>query len=366
MGKILDRVNAKLDGEHGERIAVALAEDAKTVSDAFDLYEQLQKKGSSMEVRFDACNKEGTFTVMDSKGVLIVLEGETVVKNIPYFKPYMGGSLLGMPIAVTILKVDRENRCIYVNNNGKKGNMKAALNREIAKEIENGKHPQVWGRITKVNERVAFVDILGYGIFGIVNVKDWQVGFVRHLPAFCKVNEFYQFRVKKQIKNPKSRDICWELDRSEFTENPWKAIPLSGLEEGSVIRVKCIDKPLGKSYWWGVSGRVPGIEILCNYNDNVPVIVDITYKCKIKEIKIDEEDISNNRFKVVPFAVIEEDLSKVAKLKELKDATLVVEEDATGPSKQVSALDNKGMDTVDDIDDVVKEMEAALDEMGNV
>ena len=87
--------------------------------------------------------------------------------------------------------------------------------------------------------------------------------------------------------------------------------------------VRCVEKPVGKTYWWGVSERTPGIEIMGDFTvklGNKDIIEGITYKCKIKEIEVSDNH-KRNRFTVIPFGVSDDDVEKVEAVRRLRKKT---------------------------------------------
>ena len=63
--------------------------------------------------------------------------------------------------------------------------------------------------------------------------------------------------------------------------DPWTEIV--PLEKGAAITVRCVDKPAGKNYFWGVSDRAPGVEIMCLNNARLKVLIGATFACEVKD-----------------------------------------------------------------------------------
>ena len=294
----------------------------KTKEEALRLYEKRQEAKEIFKCCFDACDLDGTFSGIDSCGILVLMLGIEVKETLPNFQPYKMARMLGIEMNVKVAKVDREKDCVYVVLEPAKAgeSTKSILASEIAKEVNAGKRPVVWGRITNIIPQRATVNILGYNILGLIDVRYWQGCYTRSLESVCVNGDYYQFEVVKAAPRKEGKDTAWILDRTEVGGNPWLDFPVEALSPGATILVRCVDKPVGKTYWWGVSDRVPGIEIMGDYTNNLPssygIMVGLTYRCKVKSLVVSGER-KDNRFQVVPFAVSEGDAPALQRARNL-------------------------------------------------
>lgn len=292
-------------------------------------YESCKEKGVPVNVRFDACDKDGNFSCYED-GVLLLLPGDNVSAVQGVMDGYTTARMLGIEFSLKVVEVDRENARVYCEIPGAtkrlaQQTIKDALQKELNKLVSQGKRPLVYGSIIRVENRRALVNILGQGVLGFIDVSHWQKCYTRSMIGMCEVGEYFQFEVlKKAYKSDgrKDKGDAWILDRSRITEDAWSLIDQSSLQEGGSILVTCIEKPEGKTYWWGKSDRVPGIEVMGDFtekiNPNTILIEGITYRCWIKEIHIDKTDHKKNIFKVIPAEVVKEDVAKVESFKKLR------------------------------------------------
>lgn len=306
MGKILQRANDKIAEKLGieaveRRTNAFVASD----SDIFTMYENMMEEKKPMQMQFSACDRDGTFSSRTNDGILIIMSSSDTLEGFPYFEAYFASLFLGYSYEVLITRVDRENKRVYVKSarNGQFSSKKNCIH-EIINELEKGNKPKVWGKIVSVREDKAFVDILGMHILGIVDRRHWhwKKGFTRRIDAVCHPGEFYEFEITHKCARKPGKDQAFLLERRNLAENPWEQVPRDIVKRGAIIRVKCVDIPEGKSYWWGVSDIAPGIEIVCDFpkTDNpIRVFSDITYKCRVKSFAVKGIDgAEKNTFRV--------------------------------------------------------------------
>jgi len=321
---------AKLNTQIGERLSLLTKDGEEVFLDekekAFRKYEACMKENGVVTICFDACDIDGTFSTYDN-GILIKLPGSSVKEAQDEVDVYTTARMLGINFSLKITEVSRENNQVICSVPGStkatvKRTVKSEIQKEISKIIEKGESPLVWGRITNVQPRRALVDILGQGVLGIIDVSHWQKCYTRSLIGMCKEGEFYQFEIKKKAPKKAGADTAWMLSRREITKNVWDEIDYKNLQPGGNLLVRCIEKPEGKSYWWGQSDRLPGIELMGDFTDKINpstvLLEGITYKCKIKEIFISKEDYKKNKFSVIPYGIDEQDMNKVEAVKKLR------------------------------------------------
>jgi len=293
-----------------------------------DKYEQLMKLGTSTKIRFDACDISGNFSVMDN-GVLVILPSSSVGNVQSIVNVYTTSRMLGVELALNIARVDRENNRVYCEiprsvQLRSKDLVKNSINRELHRIIKGGSFPVVWGRIIRVDAKKAYVDILGQGIVGCIDVAYWQKCYTRSMLGMCNEGEYYQFEVMSQGAPRAGHETgLWALSRRNITPDVWQEIDFEALQAGGNLMVRCVEKPVGKTYWWGVSERTPGIEIMGDFTvklGNKDIIEGITYKCKIKEIEVSDNH-KRNRFTVIPFGVSDDDVEKVEAVRRLRKKT---------------------------------------------
>lgn len=272
--------------------------------DPLERYKEALANNHRFEVTFGMVTASGTLYGRDEFGVTIILEGEDLARDLSYYSDANKSKFIGVDFVVKVASVDDERGIVYVRSAW--SNAKDTRNKiiaEIFKELAKGKSDLVLpGRVMMVNERRALVDLLGKGILGIINVKDWECGYVRHLNQFVKKNDILDFVVQSPLPEKKNFTRGFRLTRVPLTSDPWKNIPV-GLEVGAAITVKCIDKPAGKSYWWGTTPFIEGIEVMGDYTTSIRrPLVGISYKCKITKL-----DAEKHKLQVAPFDIAASD-----------------------------------------------------------
>lgn len=329
--------------ELNQKISEQMLEKSMTKEDpkevVFKKYEQYQNSGEKVEVSFDACDTEGTFTKYEND-VLIILPGESVSSVKKHINVYSTARMLGISLKLKIKEVDRENDRVYCEMPElvtMHETIRGAIQKEIFRTLAAGEKPLVWGKITKVTPRRAIVSILNQGVLGIIDVTRWQKCYTRQLIGMCEVGDFFQFEIISQAPKLQDKPVAWKLSRKDITEDAWSLIDYESLKQGGSILVKCIERPKGKNYWWGTSERTPGIEIMGDYTmrfqSGKTLIEGITYMCKIDNIEIHKDEYTSNKLSVIPFGVVPEDAPKLSNYKQLMKNTLQRSDTADGTTE---------------------------------
>lgn len=253
-----------------------------------------------IEVMFDAADGDGSLYTVDKSGIRITISAKDLLDAIPYYSSYNKDKYIGTTLIVRIKEIDEDNKTVHVVSG--KSSQKTTRNRiisEIKKQLSQDKHPVVVCRVTKLFKDKIYLDILCKGIFGTCAGKYFRTGFVHDLREETKVNELIEFEITGEIvsKKGKQEEVDgFRLSRLNLTENPWKSLPAE-IQEGSVILVKCIERPDGKNYWWGASKLIPDIELMCDYNNKLSIRELLTYKCKVTKV-----DPKKKILRAAPFA----------------------------------------------------------------
>ena len=87
------------------------------------------------------------------------------------------------------------------------------------------------------------------------------------------------------------------LSRKNITRDTWQTMPEHKV--GEVIVVRCVDKPKGRTYFWGQYNGAKEIDIMCDYPNKSATLINALYRAKIVEF-----DRENHKFKVSPFEMI--------------------------------------------------------------
>lgn len=316
MASILERLNKEIYREISTGAETPKAQEPKETGT--EKYLEYMNNDQVFDVVFTSVDPDATFSAVDGN-VKVVLTHEEFMKVAKSSSTYATANLLGVTMQAKVLSVDETESKVYVQLAGAtklsyEANMRTEINEEIARNLAIGKKPLVWGVVKKVTKNKILVDILGRGILGFLNKSNWSRDYVRNLEAVCKPGEYFQFEVYGRAQKMEGKPVAWILGRKNLTVSAWDTLDVEGLKEDGVILVRCIEKPVGKTYWWGISDRVPGIDVLCDFTSKFPneksICVGITYKCKVRKV-----DMEGRKISVRPFAIIPADLPKVERLR---------------------------------------------------
>ncbi len=215
--------------------------------------------------------------------------------------------------------VDLVDKRKFINH---KQEAKARLTQEIITRLNKKERPIVWGRITKVQSKAILVDLCEVGIMGRLGVTNWQAAYTHSFEGLVHEGEYYQFEIT-EMKDPQpGQEPLFYLSRRKLAADLWTINKLDELKPGQEIVVTCKDVPEGKTYWWGVSERMPGIFVTGDYTNkfmaNVTVFPGISYICKVKSVeKIKYRDEQSCRVSVKPVMTCKSDVVAAARLRRM-------------------------------------------------
>lgn len=320
-GSVLDFYNARIAADIGkEEIAVSgtLQEEEKVC------YEKALISKEVFKVVFSSCNTKGDYEKIDGDKIVILedeeirvfgkvnnIKEQTILLNIPVdvrVKSIEGNKVYLVPAAKTEKRIENDIRDL--------------INGEISRALDAGRYPVVWGRIERVEQNRLLVNILDSGILGFLHKAVWRKQYTRSLVGICKVGDYYQFEVRHQaVKKKNNMSKAWILSRKNLAEEPWIEADVGSIEPGSLMVVTCTEKPQGKTYWWGVSDRVPGLEIMGDftdvYSDKNGMFCGLSYKCRVLKVTKNEKNSGYN-IKVRPLRVVDEDVEDFTAMRRVK------------------------------------------------
>lgn len=285
-------------------------------------YQELARTGKTIKIKFDSCDPEGNFTTYDD-GVLVVLPGKGMISSKESQNKYASSRMIGIEFTLRVKEIDSQNKRVVcmVPAAMTAETVRSVVAREIARTLNRGNFPLVWGKVKKISPTRITVDILNQGILGFIDASHWQKCFTRSLAGMCAVGDFLQFEIIKAAPKKPGVPTAWVLSRKNITKDAWSLIDFDALKQDGAIVVECVERPVGKSFWWGKSDRVPGIEVMGDYSyrfrSGITLLEGIRYICKIEEINVCKEDHKRNVFKVVPFEVYPDDAAKISSYREL-------------------------------------------------
>ena len=312
MGRIIKELLAQYEKPQQAEIKVLNS------GNSLDRYIENQKNSGSLEVVFGNADPQGNLYQTDENGVQIILTYESLKNSFDYYDPHIKNKFVGVSFCVEVSDIDKENKIVYVRSvRSSKSNTKQRLMGEIFQELKQGKKPIVLGKVISVSDSKCLVDIFSKGVLGICTSKNWSKAYTRYLKEKVKKGDIVKFQITSSLPKIKGKDYAFELNRANISDDPWEKI--SGfVQKDNVIAVKCIDRPQGKSFWWGVTSLAPDIEIMGDYNINLGgIYVSLTYKCKITDFEPE-----NHKFKVVPFEIADADPCTSAAIKFIQTANV--------------------------------------------
>ncbi len=301
MGKLLEQFKKEFVTKRSSKEELAALEGNK--QDPLAPYRNALEKKQSFEVSFALSTSEGTLSAVDKNGVKIILESDVLAKSLPYYKDSNKAKFIGGAFIVKATEIDEENCTVYVRSAWNSSHStRNQLIGEIMADLDKGKEVVLPGVIIDVSDKKCMVDLLGAEILGIVNVKDWQKGYTRHLSAVVKKNEVYDFVVMRPLKERKGKTQAFKLTREPLTEDPWEElVKNTDIGKDSVVIVKCIDKPINKRFWWGVSPMIEGIELMGEFSTSIGRPMNgVTYRCKVTRFEPEKHVLQ-----VVPFDIVD-------------------------------------------------------------
>lgn len=300
MGKMLSQLNKKLQTKADKK----LVQQKENVVDKYEKYDTALKNNQILEVTFDVATESGDLVYIDEHGLKVILSEEIFSSTATYYKPSIRSKFIGIKMSIRVKSIDKENGLIIVKS--ARGN--ASTSRQVISELRNelaqGQKPTVYGVINYVSADRAFVKICGLNVDGMIYVADWSSGYTRFLNEHCHKGDILPFSVVGTITRRSDSENIGELFRlthDEFAVDPWEQLDSQLIQVGSIIFVKCVSIPTGKTYWWGSTKVAPGIELLGNFNRNLNIVPGVIYKCKVRKYKPERKMLQ-----VTPFEISEE------------------------------------------------------------
>lgn len=292
MGKLISKYNKMYE----DRISKPVKPRVRI--DIFERYKNAMHDKTNLECKFQFADTNGNLSLVDENGITLVLFRELFEKDAPYYTERMKDKFLGLTLIVKVQSIDEENRRVIVISSLDSTKIKGSLIKEVCMELEKGNSVEAWGDVTQVKPNKILVNIWHRNLLGFIDIKDWQECYTRFFPSVVKVGDVIKFNITQLAPKKKGKDYAFICDRKPYAPDPWKKLP--PIEIGSSLILQCIDKPKGKSFFWGTSCMVPGIEIMADYNKNLHIMNTGCYKCRITDFEPEKHIL-----KVVPFEMID-------------------------------------------------------------
>ena len=294
-------LDSMYDSYKSRTSGVDTVSNASKLSETLDNYELLKQEGATFKCAFDVQRPDGTFMFMDND-VLIVLRRPFKSRRLRE----NASAVIGNAVDVQVENVDRENNTVYVKLGQKLDSTQLRLIEILDGAVNSNERLKVSGEIRAVLNNVVIVNIFGKSVFGACHISNWSNSYVRDIAKVCKVGEVVDFYVtgKKIVETKYGPEERYILSHAEFEEDAWAVLDndknfQSVLKNRGTLLVQCIDAPKNKSFWWGRSESIQGIEIMCNYTSSTrKVEVGRFYKCIVADYNYKEHIL-----KCSPYAV---------------------------------------------------------------
>lgn len=291
-------------------------------------YEACLRDNKFINIVFSTYGVDGNYEIRDGK-MTVVLEDEEMKKYGQENTYRQKAIFLNRVVCVKVARI--EGNRVYVTPAGSteqalRYSTKELINSEIEQKLAKGIHPVVLGRVLSVRQHSVMVNILDADIIGFINTSHWSVLYTRSLEGLCKEGDYLEFEVLRAAEKKAGTNVkAWILGRENITPNPWDEIGVESLRVGNIMVVKCMDKPVGKTFWWGVTDRLPGVEVMgdytYNYSENKAMFVGLSYRCKVSSIERNERN-GGYKIKVVPIEVVDEDRESLKSIQRAKGIRL--------------------------------------------
>jgi len=321
---VLNSLNEKLSKE----ITGSRAEDTETGERKIDWYLKKKESGVVFEQVFDTVDAQGNFSTI-VEGIFVSLPAENLNVLGKSTDRRATSGLLGVPLKVRVGSVDEEKSKVVlvppfgnVKENGEIDIRRSVIN-ALRKSLAEGEQPKCYCRVVKVFDEKMFVDILDVGIKGMLYKGQWSQKYLHTLMGVVKEGDYVELIVKKENRREGQSSI-WTCTRKPL-DNSADNINWEGIDIGSNLVVECVDKPVGKSYWVGVTPRIPGMEIMGDYTSKFApdqIITGIRYVCNISKIHKYKREKEPYTIGIVPFAVYKEDMPKAEAVRRLRTEKL--------------------------------------------
>lgn len=304
--------------------------DVEKTENVFSKYEEYLKMESSFPILFQSKGENNSLSSCID-GVYVVLTEEEFRGTFGIVSGRNSAviSLLSTPVLVKVQRIERETNTVYVcfdkSDETKKliPSERSRVESVISRKVYNKENVRVVGRIIKVDDTRALVNILDLNILGVLYVSEWADCYIRSLKDVCKEGEIYQFDIDRPQPKRDSGQRAWHVTRKAITGDLWESVNFTGLNVGDSLVVECVDKPVGKTYWWGKSSRLPGVAIMCDYTERYNsvsgIVKGLSYICKINLLAVDVENKKDRKIRVSPYTVINEDIERLEKFQALRN-----------------------------------------------
>lgn len=304
-----------------------------------DHFEEFQKNGDALAVKFDTWDKNRNFSVMTKEGVELILPSEEYEKHGRRIDKYRATNMIsGYEVNVRVKEVNRAELTVLLEPENPTRSISSIISSELKKqiEIENKKpveereYPVTIGYIVNVQDDYALVDLYGQGVMGSIHKRHWSNGYIRSLKDVMREGESFYFEVTKKREQKDSGYVKFYLDHAKFDDTAQRLEKLAAefdQDNKEHIVVSVTNIPAGKNYFWGISDSpsYQNIPLTCSYTIKFPkgcpeVATGIRFHCQVDNVQDGTTIGKNGKLRkavvsVIPYKVYPLDSEKVEILK---------------------------------------------------
>lgn len=272
-----------------------------------------------IDAKDNGCSVILRFTTKTQEDLKVVFGDCTVVCPIVEFSASLN-HVLERQYEALITDIDMVNRIVKVSC--------VAARKEIVTKRESDSQKLYNSIVTRLNENekvvyparlvrilhndnggAAILSILGLGVVGYIQAKDWAPSYVNSIDSVAKVGEWYDVEIVSK-RNSRSHKLYFNCSRVDIATSPWSKENIEDrFKKNDLIAVKCVSVESRSNCWWGVCDDVKGIQLLCDFTEKFPIVIGQTYKCYIKKV-----DSEKKKFACVPIGLIDDGDSAVSKV----------------------------------------------------
>jgi len=158
---------------------------------------------------------------------------------------------------VKIIDVDRKNKKVVVSHVAAQEQVRPDVLSAIDKELKEGRpfRTQAIVLFFSKGNTIAFLNILGIGIQGIIHVSEWSEGYTKSISSVAKKGDLIDVAITAHSKNSKTENPQYECSRRLIIKesNPWTNIEERVPLHTNVV-VRCIDKA-GRNFLGKIEGE---------------------------------------------------------------------------------------------------------------
>lgn len=255
-------------------------------------YKKAMRSGELLEnIRFPQGQSMEGLKLMD-EGIEVCLPKNEI--STIFVNKFMSRELMNRYYTVMVMSVNEDNKTVMVSHVEAQKKVRPSEIEKIEGALQEGKTVRTKAKVVLFTreDTLAFVDILGLGIPGMLFVKDWSDSYTPNFLAEAKVGDIVDVEITGHTSKHTPGDPQYMCSRKNIIDSPWKNIA-DKIPLNSNILVRCISKR--EQHFMGkISGH--NLTAYCFYPDKPskttgkPVVIQqgglySGYVTKVDEVK---------------------------------------------------------------------------------